>query len=209
MSRRLPNQVHHRVSRLMRGGLYPEKLPSFDDNPHRVPRWYKSVLQYPPLPLPSKAPAPRNGYDVTPLVPSVAQGGSRPLVRARVKPEPIYYLEDDIRRQFYRDHPFEAFRPKTLVERQAVNASRPITPLVRHSRKTKLRQALRLVRATKNQTPEMQEEAERLVQELVDAEEEETATTDKDWVRLRQRSRVPSVDEYVCLGTFFCSRSQY
>ncbi|KAF7347623.1 37S ribosomal protein S25, mitochondrial [Mycena venus] len=33
------------------------------------------------------------------------------------RPLPIHYIEDDIRRQFYADHPFEAFRPTTLVEK--------------------------------------------------------------------------------------------
>ena len=28
----------------------------------------------------------------------------------------MQYIEDDLRKQFFRDHPFEAFRPRTLVE---------------------------------------------------------------------------------------------
>ncbi|KAF7303214.1 SNF2 superfamily protein [Mycena kentingensis (nom. inval.)] len=37
--------------------------------------------------------------------------------RPRNKPMPIYYIADGIRRQFFADHPFEAFRPTTLVEK--------------------------------------------------------------------------------------------
>jgi len=41
-------------------------------------------------------------------------------------PLPIHYLEDDVRRQFFRDHPFEAFRPVTLVEGGGVADEHPI-----------------------------------------------------------------------------------
>lgn len=33
-----------------------------------------------------------------------------------LRPQPIVYEADRIRRQFFRDHPWEAKRPKTLVE---------------------------------------------------------------------------------------------
>ncbi|TRM65932.1 mitochondrial ribosomal protein S25-domain-containing protein [Schizophyllum amplum] len=35
-------------------------------------------------------------------------------------------LEDDIRRQFFRDHPFETFRPTTLVEGKNIAAPNPV-----------------------------------------------------------------------------------
>jgi len=31
---------------------------------------------------------------------------------------PIVYLEDRVRQRFFLDHPFEAFRPRTLVEQR-------------------------------------------------------------------------------------------
>ncbi|EPQ30261.1 uncharacterized protein PFL1_02377 [Pseudozyma flocculosa PF-1] len=34
----------------------------------------------------------------------------------KLAPKPIIYDEDRLRRQFFRDHPWEAYRPKTLVE---------------------------------------------------------------------------------------------
>lgn len=41
-------------------------------------------------------------------------------------PENIHYVEDDIRRQFFRDHPFESFRPVSIVERGGVADEHPI-----------------------------------------------------------------------------------
>lgn len=34
----------------------------------------------------------------------------------RLFPQPIVYLADRIRQRFYEDHPWEAFRPRSLVE---------------------------------------------------------------------------------------------
>ncbi|KAK2461607.1 hypothetical protein APHAL10511_006070 [Amanita phalloides] len=78
------------------------------------PAWFQAVLNHPPLPLPAKSPALRSPYDQPPR--KVATG----------KPLPIYYIEDDIRRQFFRDHPFEAFRPTTLVEKAGIKDEHPI-----------------------------------------------------------------------------------
>ncbi|KAJ7170123.1 mitochondrial ribosomal protein S25-domain-containing protein [Mycena filopes] len=103
MGRRLASQVHHQVSRLMRGNFIL-----------REPKWYKPVLEFPPLPLPAKAPPARTSYDQRPKAQS---GRQAKLRRAKNRPLPIHYIEDDIRRQFYEDHPFEAFRPATLVEK--------------------------------------------------------------------------------------------
>ncbi|KAJ7070761.1 mitochondrial ribosomal protein S25-domain-containing protein [Mycena amicta] len=100
MGRRIASQVHHQVARLMRGELIQKE-----------PLWYQAVLNFPPLPLPPKAPPQRSAYDQKPLAP-----GAKPR-RQKNRPLPIYYIEDDIRRQFYADHPFEAFRPTTLVEK--------------------------------------------------------------------------------------------
>ncbi|KAJ7631208.1 mitochondrial ribosomal protein S25-domain-containing protein [Roridomyces roridus] len=99
MGRRIANQVHHQVSRLMRTPLIKEE-----------PKWYQPVLNFPPLPLPPKAPARRTTYDQKMQPISHAR-------RQKNRPLPIHYVEDDIRRQFYSDHPFEAFRPTTLVEK--------------------------------------------------------------------------------------------
>ncbi|KAF8642011.1 hypothetical protein AX16_009732 [Volvariella volvacea WC 439] len=113
MVRRIASQVHQQVSRLMRADFIKQE-----------PAWYKPVLSYPPLPLPPKAPATRTEYDKLPPHRSARSGArNKP---STPKPLPIYYVEDDIRRQFFRDHPFEAFRPTTLVEGQTI-ASHPRT----------------------------------------------------------------------------------
>ncbi|KAF5385525.1 hypothetical protein D9757_005433 [Collybiopsis confluens] len=96
--------VHQQVSRLMRGELVKE------------PVWYSAVLENPPLPLPPKAPPARTAFDLKQLK-SATKLKLRPY---DPKPLPVYYLEDDIRRQFFRDHPFEAFRPVTLAEGQGI-----------------------------------------------------------------------------------------
>ncbi|CAK5280314.1 unnamed protein product [Mycena citricolor] len=102
MGRRVATQVHHQISRLMLGGRM-----------QTPPVWYRPVLAFPPLPLPAKAPPQRTTYDqkFKPL---------SKLRRLKNRPLPIYYLEDDLRRQFFTDHPFEAFRPTTLVEKSEV-----------------------------------------------------------------------------------------
>lgn len=129
MVRRIASQVHQQVSRLMLGG-YIKKQPA----------WYQAVLDFPPLPLPPKAPPSRTEYDQqTSKVPQPLR--PKPY---DPRPLPISYLEDDIRRQFFRDHPFEAFRPTTLVEGAGIEDQHPI----RGENWTRLRQRGR------NPTPE-------------------------------------------------------
>ncbi|KAI9444727.1 mitochondrial ribosomal protein S25-domain-containing protein [Lactarius indigo] len=69
------------------------------------PVWYQAVLEHPPLPLPPREPPSRTSYDSAP-----------PKQRAF----------DDIRRQFFRDHPFESFRPRSLTEAGAIEDEHPI-----------------------------------------------------------------------------------
>lgn len=109
MVRRFANQVHQQVSRLMRAEYITKE-----------PVWYQAALQYPPLPLPPRAPPSRTDYDRRMTEPAVIPGQRAYMRRIKPKPLPIQYIEDDLRRQFFRDHPFEAFRPKTLVEGAAI-----------------------------------------------------------------------------------------
>jgi len=121
--------VHQQVSRLLRADYIKQE-----------PAWYQAVLNHPPLPLPPKAPPPRTEYDQLPKKPNTT-GKMRPFA---TKALPIYYVEDDLRRQFFRDHPFEAFRPTTLVEGANIRDDHPI----RGKQWTRLRQRGR------NPTPE-------------------------------------------------------
>lgn len=115
MVRRFANQVHQQVSRLMRAN-YLKKEPA----------WYQAVLQYPPLPLPPKAPPSRTEYDHKPLEPFIVPGQNTKLRKLKTEPLPVQYIEDDVRRQFFRDHPFEAFRPRTLVEGAGIETSHSV-----------------------------------------------------------------------------------
>lgn len=99
MARRIASQVHQQVSRLLRARYL-----------QREPVWYQAVLDHPPLILPSKIPPSRTAYDKKP------ERTTGKLHAPSTRPLPVYYLEDDIRRQFFTDHPFETFRPRTLVE---------------------------------------------------------------------------------------------
>ena len=102
MVRRIASQVHQQASRLLRAKYLTQE-----------PVWFRPVLDNPPLPLPPKAPPPRSAYDQKP-------GSPQNINLRSPRPLPIYYLEDEIRRQFFRDHPFEAFRPTTLIEGEQI-----------------------------------------------------------------------------------------
>lgn len=84
------------------------------------PVWYRAVIDNPPLSLPPKSPPARTAYDKKPTAEAQKAYPKNP------RPLPIYYIEDDLRRQFFRDHPFEAFRPSTLVEADKIHAERKV-----------------------------------------------------------------------------------
>jgi small subunit ribosomal protein S23 len=113
MVRRIASQVHKQASRLTRAGFL--KTP---------PLWYEAVLDHPPLPLPAREPPSRTSYDNS----SSSRGQSAPTTFGS-RPLPITYVEDDIRRQFFRDHPFEAFRARSLTEAGAIEDEHPIRGL--------------------------------------------------------------------------------
>ena len=114
MVRRIASQVHKQASRLTRAGLL--KTP---------PAWYQAVLENPPLPLPPREPPSRTSYD------SAAPNQHAFAVKKTPGPRPltVSYIEDDIRRQFFRDHPFESFRPRSITETGAIEDEHPINGL--------------------------------------------------------------------------------
>lgn len=115
MVRRIASQVHQQVSRLMRADFIKQE-----------PAWYQAVLENPPLPLPPKAPPPRSSYDLPPPQRTSTSQALHKMRAHKPQPLPIHYIEDDVRRQFFRDHPFEAFRPTTLVEGATLEDAHPI-----------------------------------------------------------------------------------
>jgi len=104
MVRRLASQVHKTASRLKGAKLIPE------------PAWFQAVLQHPPLPVPPRTPPTRTGFD---------SSDSNPL-QTRPKAQSVVYLEDRVRRQFFQDHPFEAYRTRSLVENKYVQRQHPV-----------------------------------------------------------------------------------
>ncbi|GBE77799.1 mitochondrial ribosomal protein S25-domain-containing protein [Sparassis latifolia] len=115
MSKRVASQVHKQASRLLRQNYL-----------RREPLWYQAVLDHPPLPLPAKNPPPRTNYDLPTKNTHVKHASSGRTRIEKPHPLPVQYVEDEIRRQFFRDHPFEAFRPTTLLEGAHIEDEHPI-----------------------------------------------------------------------------------
>ena len=84
----------------------------------KEPAWYQAVLDHPPLPLPARAPPKRTAFDS-----HWNSFHENPHQRRLL---PVYYLEDRVRKQFFADHPFETFRPRTLVEDEKVEEDHPV-----------------------------------------------------------------------------------
>ncbi|SPO22545.1 related to RSM25 - mitochondrial ribosomal protein, small subunit [Ustilago trichophora] len=132
MPRRIPSQVPQTVSRLLESGFL--KTP---------PAWFEAVTNHPPVSVPARHPVQRPDVDLPARLrasqqTSLAKVGSSSKAAAgskqahgrdttnskkksrtltpKLNPKPIVYDEDKIRQQFFRDHPWEAYRPKTLVE---------------------------------------------------------------------------------------------
>lgn len=73
-------------------------------------------MQYPPIPTPARAPPPRSLFDSKEMSQQQKKSAAKHDVWHRPEAEDIVYLEDRVRRQFFKDHPFEAFRSRSLVE---------------------------------------------------------------------------------------------
>lgn len=118
MVRRVAAQVHKQVARLARTGYLKEE-----------PRWYKAVLEHPPFPLPPRSSPNRSptAVDQVPYdLPTTSLSSSNLRKPQKIKTPPIVYLEDEVRRQFFRDHPFEAFRERSIVEENIIEPEHPI-----------------------------------------------------------------------------------
>ncbi|EJD03707.1 uncharacterized protein FOMMEDRAFT_139875 [Fomitiporia mediterranea MF3/22] len=121
MVRRVATQVHKQVARLARTGYIQQE-----------PLWYRAVLEHPPLPLPPRSPPIRlpsvagaKPYDL-PSTASTSTATADLRKPPKVKTQPIVYIEDEVRQQFFRDHPFEAFRERSLVEADVIEGEHPI-----------------------------------------------------------------------------------
>ncbi|KAI8967955.1 mitochondrial ribosomal protein S25 [Mycotypha africana] len=110
-----PQIIARHVNNLLKANLLKEP-----------PVWLSAVQAYPPGPSIVRAKNPE--VNVSGQTEIEQQLFSKPPPKQRIrysskhvrtrapKPLPIIYPEDRLRRQFYRDHPFELSRPKVLVE---------------------------------------------------------------------------------------------
>lgn len=121
MTRRIASKVLQQTSRLLEAKLIKDR-----------PAWFQAVIDNPPLPLPPRAPPQRNQYDLpvpkssTHHSPTAHHTPSKHLRTPKPRPLPVHYIEDDLRRQFFKDHPFEAFRPVSLAEQGQIEEENPI-----------------------------------------------------------------------------------
>ena len=135
--RKLASQVPELVSRLQRAHIGASSPPT----------WFAPVIAHPPPVQPSRSSVPRTkrlaaeaGQSHSTEVPlyndlfpkrwdASAEGGTRThkskhFRAPRPRPQAIVYEEDRIRRQFFRDFPYEALRPTSLVEGREVGGER-------------------------------------------------------------------------------------
>lgn len=120
MPRKIATQVDQSLSRLLKGGYLKQ-----------TPLSYPTMLAYPPAALPARTPMERSGEDALSSTSNTQAGNvissdvrRNPLnskkrshsLMPKLSPQPIVYLADRIRLRFYQDHPWETFRPRTLVE---------------------------------------------------------------------------------------------
>lgn len=118
--RRLPTLVPETMGRLLQS-----------DPSRRAPLWYQPVMQNPPPVQPNRRQRERprlNKHDIKgnliednkerhKKTPVLLRGANTLLKQG---PREISYPEDEIRRHFFRDFPWEAMRPTTLLENREV-----------------------------------------------------------------------------------------
>lgn len=137
MPRRIPSQVPQTVSRLLESGFLKTPPAWFEavtnHPPVTVPA--RHPVKRPDEDLPARLRSSQQtglakvGSSSKTAAAAAAAAGTQQYGRditnskkksrtltPKLTPKPIVYDEDRIRQQFFRDHPWEAYRPKTLVE---------------------------------------------------------------------------------------------
>lgn len=120
--RKIASQIPESIGRLLQAGHV--KTP---------PTWYGPVMANPPPLLAPLRSRHRTELDHRGLARKSKDGRIRldttkkPMQAVRLKIRKITYREDSIRRQFFVDFPFEAFRPTTMVELRGVQDDHPIS----------------------------------------------------------------------------------
>ncbi|CAG8461883.1 11607_t:CDS:2 [Ambispora leptoticha] len=99
-----PTQLHYHVEHLMKGGIYS-----------KAPIWYPVMKMFPPG---QSLPRASNNNATSTLNKKNNKNSTKHLRTKSARPQPIVYPEDALRRQFYRDHPYELLRPRVLMEKE-------------------------------------------------------------------------------------------
>lgn len=118
MPRRLGATVPATVSRLIQGGLI-KSPPAWFEAVGTVAPLRPSLTRRMPSQRPSSEPSTSSSSSQYAWQGSTKVKGATKAVRYRPpKPEPLpgFELHDRVRRMFFKDHPFEAFRGTNLVE---------------------------------------------------------------------------------------------
>lgn len=119
--RKIASTVPSSVSRLLQSTLL-----------QTPPTWYQPLLSHPPPVLPPRQSVnrPLSNNDLPSSVARAHDSRShqmKHLKGTKPRPKAIVYEEDRIRRQFFKDFPFEALRPVSLVEGTRVEEGHPIS----------------------------------------------------------------------------------
>lgn len=117
MVRKLATQVPQAVTRLLQAQTISP------------PVWYQAYLEHPPQPLPPRQLAP---VDLSLFQRSQTDDKKREVTHRakraktpKLKIPELRFQEDEIRRRFFTDFPFEALRPVSMVEGQTIDEGRP------------------------------------------------------------------------------------
>ncbi|KAL0255638.1 hypothetical protein I308_100443 [Cryptococcus tetragattii IND107] len=126
--RKIPSQVPSAVSRLLQGQVISTP-----------PTWFQPVLSHPPPQLPpyqvkSRPRASDPGIKSSDFIDTVPiRAGElerrdklRGYKQRKGRPLEIAYEEDRVRRQFFKDFPFEALRPVSMVEGREIDVRRKV-----------------------------------------------------------------------------------
>lgn len=132
MVRKLATQVPQAVTRLLQAQTITP------------PVWYQAYLEHPPQPLPPRrlAPVDLSLFNRSSSSPEKKDGNvthrAKRAKTPKLKVPELRFQEDEIRRRFFMDFPFEAFRPVSLIEGQTIDEGR--SGLVEGEQWTELRQ---------------------------------------------------------------------
>lgn len=105
----LPTRVYKTVTTMMNHRV----LPTYQV---QMPVWYNVVESIPPAEIVTRTYPPQH---------KVIKESSKTRKPSRLfQPQALVYEEDDLRRQFYTDHPWELARPRMIIEMDGRDAER-------------------------------------------------------------------------------------